>query len=119
MISWVDDRLEQWGKWSRGWGENLGYPKKTVIYKLMKLGAIGTTIRVKQALHHIEMPIDVEEVEWAIIRLPINLQTTVKTKYIQPGTDTQKSKDLNITLSHFQRELEWAHQMLSTQLTNQ
>ena len=114
MITWVDERLAEWGSWSRGACERLGYPKYTPIYQLITLGAIGAAVKSSKS-NCIPMPINVEEVEAVIVRLPTHQQEILTTKYISCGTNDQKSKDLNMSRDCFLRELDWLHQVLSTQ----
>lgn len=115
MINWVDDRLAEWGNWSRGSCDRLGYPTQTPIYKLMKLGAIGAASHAEQS-NVIIMPIDVEEVETLVVKLSAHQQDLIRTKYIDTGTDSQKAQDLGVSRDCFMRELDWLHQVLSMQL---
>ncbi len=98
-MEYVEACLSQWAEWNRDGRINLGYPRRTLIHRMMKEGAGAGHAAVAPAE---EMPEAVFRVEQAIRALPDLERQAIKLKYLHIYlTDNMRAKKLHKSRAQF------------------
>jgi len=114
VIPWVDDRLHEWAEWARRMEDGgLGYPKESLNWRIMRQGPEGTAIKSSKGFHPAPMPVAIEMVEVAILRMPPDMKEVVKLKYLERGSEKQKAKRAGRSERRFREDIDRAHYWLA------
>lgn len=103
--SWVIERLERWGQWSRlSIAGARGYPSEAAFVPHAK----GRAFEFCSP--------EVEQTEQAVAGLPEELRAVVVAKYVHEGSVGTKTKRLHLCRATFWRRLQWAYRVLAVRL---
>lgn len=104
LMKKVENALVEWGDWSRGGRERLGYPGQSTIYQAMQ--GHGNAAPQRGGF---EMPVVVARLEAAIRDLPEQEREAVMLRYLRPGlTDKGRAKRLGVSYGTYRIVLERA-----------
>lgn len=106
VVEKVEVALQQWADWSRGGVENLGYPSRSPVHKLMREGAGASGGFGPRRL---DVPELVERTEAAVVSLPARQREALRLKYLWiGGRDQERAKKLRMSYDSYKREVERA-----------
>jgi len=87
--------LRRWGDWAQTGRMNLGYPKETLSYRMIKFG--GQMIRGSGQKVEEEVA-GMEEIEKIITHMPMDLKSVIVKKYQFNSEDETTARELAISV---------------------
>ena len=111
----VDARLWQWADWAKDHGENVGWPKTSVAWRLAHAHETGISVAHNPPAP-IDMPPAIGETEAAVGRLPEQLATVVIVQYFSSDPFEVKARRARLNRSEYSRRLDNARWAVKTLL---
>lgn len=136
-IAYADSRLSQWGQWARSQPEYLGYPRLSLIYKVLRrrakrlgkichlvderiigLTARGTETRSLRPRLVGEVPQEIAQVDRAVAVLPAIQRQVVRIEYLTSEESVEvKAMLSNMVIVDYRRILRRAKLAISAYLS--
>lgn len=99
--SMADARLDAWAEWSRGNGLHVGWPRATVLARLIE----QHTAAAQQGAPPVAMPDDIAAVDAVVARLSDLMRGVILAHYLTFAPSEVKARSLHLSRAHFWRLL--------------
>ena len=117
-MHYLQERLYQWAEWySRGHGYGVGYPPCSTEYRLMTEGIV-VKANYPKPLPSNESAEEMEHLVKEMTEFNFVMAQALRSQYFDPGTLRSKSKQLNMSHSHFKHYVDLAHHWLAGRLSH-
>ena len=101
-MAYVDTRLSEWARWAKQGIDMLGYPRATMLARIIDQQITGAAQSGKPP---VSMPDVIAEVDLAVCKLSHLMRKVIVAHYLIYASSDVKARSLDISRAHFWRLL--------------